>query len=91
MDSQSGDLMVLTDLEEVVPLLKKNMLREFRRRMEKRLSGAEIWAKALTWGNEGAWRRLYVELSAPLEGPLREVTHILCSDVVSAFPIFTEN
>ncbi len=84
MDAQSGDLAILTDLDEVIPLLKKN------RGMAMGLSGAgaEVWVRALPWGDEAAWRLLYTELSAPLglEGGRREVTHILCSDVVSALP-----
>ncbi|KAF8339572.1 putative methyltransferase-domain-containing protein [Cantharellus anzutake] len=84
MDSETGDLVILTDLEEVVPLLKKNMQFDLDRRKTKGLKRAEVWARAVPWGDKASWEGLRDELGVSLVGPEggREVTHILCSDVV---------
>jgi hypothetical protein len=82
---QAEDLVVLTDLEAVLPLLEINHRRDMERRAKiQGRPAAEVWIRALPWGDSRAAEAILSELRACG----RNITQILCSDLVLGRCIF---
>ncbi|KAF9514935.1 hypothetical protein BS47DRAFT_1484794 [Hydnum rufescens UP504] len=75
---QPEDLLVLTDLAAVLPLLEINLRRDMARRAEAEKSAGEVWIRALPWGDTHVAEAVRLELRECG----RNVTQILCSDLV---------
>ncbi|KAJ7678975.1 putative methyltransferase-domain-containing protein [Mycena polygramma] len=73
----SGDIMFVTDLPEVCPLLKQNLKRHLEN------NGGPIRVRPLSWGNSQHAVSIAAELSnPPMAQDAPHLTHILCSDLV---------
>lgn len=72
-----GDLVILTDLPEVLPLLEENT--RIAQSQLATSSCAETWIRSLSWGDQSAVQKIEEEL---LESS-RSLSHIICSDLVS--------
>lgn len=72
--------LVLTDLENVVPLMERNVERAGYKKASETIN---VSVRGLAWGNEEHASRLLSELSTSETGPIIDpLTHILCSDLV---------
>ncbi|KDQ13551.1 hypothetical protein BOTBODRAFT_111314 [Botryobasidium botryosum FD-172 SS1] len=81
LDSQS-DIVILTDLTDVCPLLEDNASRMLADLNQS--PGAEVWVRPLAWGNSNDARNLASQLGLlhSASTPPRPPTHIVCSDLV---------
>ncbi|ETW83399.1 hypothetical protein HETIRDRAFT_383456, partial [Heterobasidion irregulare TC 32-1] len=78
--TDSSNLVVLTDLPEVCPLLQENL------QQHAALTERDVWVRALPWGSRAHADTLAEELGLradpPSEARPRYPTHIVCSDLV---------
>jgi len=75
-----SDLVILTDLADVCPLLEENSI---KLRSESSQRGAEVWVRPLAWGDLSDVRNLTLELGlVGSSSSPRPPTHIVCSDLV---------
>lgn len=74
--------LVLTDLENVVPLMERNVARAG---FERATASIDVRVRSLAWGNEGHATSLLKELSSTAtssRATVNPLSHILCSDLV---------
>ena len=78
--TDSSNLVVLTDLPEVCPLLQENL------QQHAALTERDVWVRALPWGSRAHADTLAEELGLRADPPSdarpRYPTHIVCSDLV---------
>lgn len=67
----SSDLIIATDLENVCPLLQENLVGS-----APSSASAKVLVRPLAWGNQSHTDDILRELSQ------RQLTHIICSDLV---------
>ncbi|KAG8711610.1 hypothetical protein FRC11_002353 [Ceratobasidium sp. 423] len=80
MDLSAADMVILTDLPNVVPLLDKGL-----REHAESFGQVEVQAQALAWGDTDH----AAALAQSLGETGRSVTHVLCSDLDSINAYFT--
>ena len=78
-----SDLVILTDLDEVVPLLANNMHTHHEKTRNASCESSDVWAQPLAWGSENDVKTLGAQITQHYGAPI--ITHIICSDLVGLF------
>jgi Lysine methyltransferase len=74
---EGQDLLIVTDLPEVCPLLKANL------RGPGANAADRVLVRQLTWGNSEHAANIASEFFTGISGHPRFLTHVICSDLVS--------
>lgn len=77
--TKSNDLVILTDLPDVCPLLEDNLSIQSHDQYTASVD-CECWVRPLPWGDNQYATQLAEELDSMRASPL---SHIICSDLVS--------
>jgi hypothetical protein len=77
------DLMIVTDLPDVCPLLKTNLGDQLQQHDRDNTVDGGVLVRPLAWGNYEHASKLTSELFSATRSNPRFLTHIVCSDLVS--------